>query len=403
MMKINSRVTCVIAFLLTSVTMLAQSSGDYVIRPNPKPAKPTTGTLSITSTPTNAAIKIDGEYMGTTPLTLKNRKAGTYKVTISAEGYETEILSVTVTAGKTATCSASLKRKQTQQPTKSIQRPTLTRITKTSDGLLDIESFSYVYGVAQTNGLKNYLREKMGVDTNMMDDFLRGFDDNSIEQENSYLVNESDKAEAQMKAFMAGKEIRKQVETKILPDANRQIDKTKDIIISKLFIEGMRNAIAGNPLVDYNEAQAFVNKQVNHYVQEKAEKQYGDNRRAGEAFLKGNAQKSGYHVTASGLQYKILSTGNGRKPKATDKVKVNYEGHLIDGTIFDSSYTRGRPSTFGCNQVIKGWTEALLMMPVGSKWEIVIPQELAYGSRETGKIPPFSCLIYTVELLEIVE
>jgi len=101
------------------------------------------------------------------------------------------------------------------------------------------------------------------------------------------------------------------------------------------------------------------------------------------------------------LQYKVLVKGEGEVPTATQRVKVNYEGHLIDGTEFDSSYKRNEPTTFACNQVIKGWTEALTMMPVGSKWEVYIPQELAYGDRESGQIPPFSTLIFTVELLSI--
>ena len=95
--------------------------------------------------------------------------------------------------------------------------------------------------------------------------------------------------------------------------------------------------------------------------------------------------------------------GTGDKPTKDQKVKVNYEGRLINGTVFDSSYKRKQPATFGVGQVIKGWTEALQMMPVGSKWELYIPQELAYGAKEQGKIPPFSCLIFTVELLDIVK
>jgi FKBP-type peptidyl-prolyl cis-trans isomerase FklB len=133
------------------------------------------------------------------------------------------------------------------------------------------------------------------------------------------------------------------------------------------------------------------------------EAKYGPNRAEGEKFLKENAGKDSVKVTPSGLQYKVLTVGTGAIPTATQKVKVNYEGRLIDGTVFDSSYKRKQPATFACNQVIKGWTEALTMMPVGSKWELFIPQELAYGDREAGKIPPFSMLIFTVELLEIVQ
>jgi FKBP-type peptidyl-prolyl cis-trans isomerase FklB len=103
-------------------------------------------------------------------------------------------------------------------------------------------------------------------------------------------------------------------------------------------------------------------------------------------------------TTASGLQYKIIEQGTGEKPKADQSVTVDYEGRLIDGTVFDSSYERGKPATFGVTQVIAGWTEALQLMPMGSKWELYIPYELAYGDRNTGNIKPYSALIFTVEL-----
>lgn len=112
-------------------------------------------------------------------------------------------------------------------------------------------------------------------------------------------------------------------------------------------------------------------------------------------------KKEGVKTTSSGLQYKIIKEGNGAIPTDSSKVKVNYKGTLIDGTQFDSSYDRKEPTTFRANQVIKGWTEALTMMPVGSKWELYIPQELAYGAREAGQIKPFSTLIFEVELVGI--
>ena len=152
-----------------------------------------------------------------------------------------------------------------------------------------------------------------------------------------------------------------------------------------------------------SEGLRTVEKQREYYHKVNMEKKYGANRIAGEEFLAKNAKADSIQTTASGLQYKILTKGTGEIPQATDKVTVNYEGHLIDGTEFDSSYSRKKPATFPVNQVIKGWTEALTMMPVGSKWMLYIPQELAYGDREQNKIPPFSTLIFTVELLEIVK
>jgi FKBP-type peptidyl-prolyl cis-trans isomerase FklB len=133
------------------------------------------------------------------------------------------------------------------------------------------------------------------------------------------------------------------------------------------------------------------------------EAMYGENRILGEQWLEENKKKDGVITLPSGLQYKVLVKGNGAVPTASQKVKVHYEGHLIDGTEFDSSYKRNQPSTFRCDQVIKGWTEALCKMPVGSKWEIYIPYQLAYGERNTGAIKPYSALIFTVELLDIVE
>lgn len=125
--------------------------------------------------------------------------------------------------------------------------------------------------------------------------------------------------------------------------------------------------------------------------------------KAGELFLAENAKRDGITVTASGLQYEVITAGSGEKPTATSRVKTHYHGTLIDGTVFDSSVNRGQPIDFPVNGVIAGWTEALQLMPVGSKWRLYIPQELAYGERGAGdSIAPYSALIFDVELLAIV-
>ena len=126
-----------------------------------------------------------------------------------------------------------------------------------------------------------------------------------------------------------------------------------------------------------------------------------ENKSEGEEFLRNNKNQPDIITTASGLQYKILKLTDARKPKATDTVKVNYRGTLIDGTEFDSTKKNGKPISFNLQTVIKGWTEALCLMPVGSKWELYIPYQLAYGERDMGTIKPFSALIFTVELLGI--
>ena len=257
---------------------------------------------------------------------------------------------------------------------------------------VSMKEFAYAYGIAQTNGLKNYLVQRMGVDTAYMADFLRGFDDATL--------SPADKAQ---KAYLAGKEIRQQVNNQIVPNIQRQINDSIDMLSVPQFVEGFRASLASNATLGQDSAQAIASKQLAYYHKVNMEAKYGKNRLEGEAWLKANAKKDSVKTTPSGLQYKVLTQGTGEMPKATDKVKVNYEGRLINGTVFDSSYKRNQPATFAANQVIKGWTEALTMMPVGSKWELYIPQELAYGDREAGQIPPFSMLIFTVELLEIVK
>jgi len=131
------------------------------------------------------------------------------------------------------------------------------------------------------------------------------------------------------------------------------------------------------------------------------EKKYGANKEAGEKFLIANAKKAGVKTLPSGLQYKVIKEGNGAMPKDTSLVTVNYEGRTIDGKVFDSSYKRNQPAEMRTNQVIKGFTEALVHMPAGSVWEVYIPQNLAYGEREAGEIKPFSTLIFKIELLKV--
>ena len=256
---------------------------------------------------------------------------------------------------------------------------------------VSVDTFSYAYGKANTQALKLYLSQRMGIDTTYMDDFMRGFEQMAL--------TETDKKE---KARLAGIEIRAQLENQILPAANRQIDDSVQVLVKQRFVDGFKDGIMqANMYINMDSTQKLVRKQMDYYHNVKMEKKYGANRLAGEEFLKLNAKKDSVQTTPSGLQYKVITMGTGEKPQPTQKVKVNYEGRLIDGTVFDSSFKHGKPVTFPCNQVIKGWTEALCMMPVGSKWELYVPQQLAYGDREQGKIPPFSTLVFTVELLSI--
>ena len=151
--------------------------------------------------------------------------------------------------------------------------------------------------------------------------------------------------------------------------------------------------------LSHNEAREIVNK----YFAELEAKMNAENIEKGKAFLAENAKKEGIVTLPSGLQYEVITEGNGKKPSATDRVKCHYEGTLIDGTLFDSSIKRGQPAVFGVNQVIQGWVEALQLMTEGSKWRLFIPSELGYGAQQAGEmIPPHSTLIFEVELIEVI-
>ena len=162
---------------------------------------------------------------------------------------------------------------------------------------------------------------------------------------------------------------------------------------------GIKDVLEKNqPQISYQEAQQVLGK----FFSELEQKIAGQAKAAGEAFLAENAKREGVKVTESGLQYEVLEATIGQKPKATDKVRVHYEGTLIDGTVFDSSYKRGESITFSLNQVIKGWAEGLQLMSIGSKYKLYLPYQLAYGERGAGaNIPPYAALIFTVELLGI--
>lgn len=167
------------------------------------------------------------------------------------------------------------------------------------------------------------------------------------------------------------------------------------------FLQGLKDVLNDNsPAISYDEAKQVINDYFTKLQSEKLD----NNKKAGEEFLSINKNKAGVSELPSGLQYEVLKQGNGSKPKASDKVECHYHGTLINGTVFDSSVQRGQPAVFGVSQVIPGWVEALQLMPVGSKWRLFIPSELAYGERGAGEaIEPNSTLVFEVELLDIVD
>jgi FKBP-type peptidyl-prolyl cis-trans isomerases 1 len=255
-----------------------------------------------------------------------------------------------------------------------------------------MDSLAYTMGMAQTQGLKDYLTGKMEMDTAYFDDFIRGLKE---------VATSTDKKQ---NAYHLGILIGQQLNSQMLKGVNEEIfgKETTQSISKDLYLEGFVAGTMGKGgIMSVDAAQKYVQENMEKIKDKNLEQQYGANKEAGIKFLAENKTKEGVVTTASGLQYKIITKGTGEIPTADSKVKVHYKGTLLDGTEFDSSYKRNEPATFGAGQVIKGWTEALTLMPVGSKWELYIPSDLAYGSRDAGPIKPFSTLIFEVELLSI--
>jgi len=258
----------------------------------------------------------------------------------------------------------------------------------------DVDTVSYAIGMAQTNGLKDYLVNRLDIDTAYMDEFIKGLNEGA---------NAGD--DKQKAAYYAGIQIGQQISNQMVKGINRELfgdDSTKTISL-KNFMAGFISGTTGKGGLMTVDSAQFVAQTLMQSIKAKTmEKEFGPNKVAGEKFLAENAKKEGVKTLDGGVQYKVIKEGNGAIPADTSRVKVNYEGRTLDGKVFDSTYKRGEPAEFRCNQVIKGWTQALVHMPAGSVWEVYIPQELAYGARQQGNdIKPFSMLIFKIELLEV--
>ena len=257
----------------------------------------------------------------------------------------------------------------------------------------DVDSLSYSIGMSNTQGLKEYLVGRVGIDTTYMSEFIKG-------------VNEAANAADNKKkeAYFAGIQIGQQISQQMMKGINYEVfgnDSTQSISMQN-FMAGFVAGVTGeNALMTMTEANEMAQRLVQELKAKTMEKNYGENKKAGEAYLDSIAQTEGIQKLDNGVYYKVLVAGKGATPESSDRVKVHYEGTLIDGTVFDSSYERKEPATFGCTQVIPGWTNALTHMPVGSTWMVYIPQDQAYGAREAGKIKPFSALTFKIELLSI--
>ena len=259
----------------------------------------------------------------------------------------------------------------------------------------EVDTLSYAMGMAQTQGLKEYLSDRLQIDTAYMDDFIKGLNDGANAGD--------DKKKA---AYYAGIQIGQQISNQMVKGINHEVfggDSTKTISL-KNFMAGFVSGTTGKKgLMTIEQAGRIAQEKMVSIKAKAMEKQYGPNKVAGEKFLAANKKKPGVVTLPSGVQYKVIKEGNGPMPKDTSMVKVQYEGKTIDGNVFDSSYKRGEPVSLRANQVINGWTEALVHMPVGSVWEVYIPQNLAYGEREQGQIKPFSVLIFKIELVSLGE
>ena len=258
----------------------------------------------------------------------------------------------------------------------------------------DVDTVSYAIGMAQTQGLKDYLVGRLGVDTTYMDEFIKGLNEGANAGD--------DKKKA---AYYAGIQIGQQISNQMVKGINHELfgdDSTKTISLKNFMAGFIAGTIGKGGLMTVDSAQAVAQEMMRVIKAKNMEKEFGPNKKAGEEFLAKNAKAEGVKVLDGGVQYKVIKEGTGALPKDTSLVKVHYEGKTLDGKVFDSSYKRGEPANFRANQVIKGWTEALVHMPAGSIWEVYIPQELAYGERQQGAdIKPFSMLIFKIELIEV--
>ena len=256
----------------------------------------------------------------------------------------------------------------------------------------DVDTLSYVFGMARTQGLKEYLSQT-GVDTTYMADFIKGLNEGANSGD--------DKKKA---AYYAGIQIGQQISNQMMKGINHEVfgdDSTKTISL-KNFMAGFVSGTTGKQgLMTLEQAQTVAQTKMQEIKARELEKTYGGNKKEGEDFLAKNAKKDGVKTLESGVQYRVIKEGTGAIPADTSLVKVHYEGRLLNDSVFDSSYKRGEPITLRCNQTIKGWTDAMVHMPAGSVWEVYIPQELAYGEREQGIIKPFSVLVFKIELLEV--
>ncbi len=257
----------------------------------------------------------------------------------------------------------------------------------------DQDSLAYALGVANTEGLMQYLEVKMGLDSTQISQVIKGIE---------YAVANRSENE---KAYQVGVGIGRQITMELLPNLNNAIF-GKDSVSSineTLFFKGFYDAMQQKAIMNTVDASAYYVEKMNEIQTKLLEQTFGENKVKGIDFLTKNKEQEGVEVTESGLQYKVITAGSGPTPLSSDRVKVHYEGKLIDGKVFDSTLQRNTPMVLPLNQTIPGFSEGLQLMSVGAKFILYLPYDLAYGDAEKEQIPPFSTLIYEVELLEIIK
>ena len=257
----------------------------------------------------------------------------------------------------------------------------------------DIDSVSYAYGIMHSQGLEDYLVRGMGIDTAYMDEFYRGLNAG---------VNAGD--DKKKMAYYAGIQIGQMISNQMVKGINNQLfgsDSTKTISLKNLMSGFLAGAKGEKPVITPEQAQMLLNIKIQQIRSRELAKQYGSNKAAGEKFVAEYAKKAGVKKLDGGVLYRVIKEGKGAVPADSSVVRVHYEGKTIDGKVFESSYEDGKPIQLRPNQFIPGWRTALTHMPVGSVWEVVIPQDQAYGERETPNFKPYSALVFKMELVGI--
>lgn len=263
--------------------------------------------------------------------------------------------------------------KKTKKNNKKVAQPVMVKPVSPAD-------FSYAAGVAQSSSLAQFLVQRSGVDSAHIKDFVEG-----LSKEVS-----ADEA-AKLRALLASIDIKKQM-PQIVQSMNQQATGKGDTtyVDATIFLKGLTEGLLKTNTLSADSATKIEQQQYDYYTQQLKTRNAD--------FLKNYAKQKGVKSTASGLLYKVIKEGDGAMPTDTSEVEVHYEGKLVDGTVFDSSYKRGETATFAVNQVIKGWSEAVKLMKVGAEYEVCLPYEIAYGERGTRGIPPYSTLIFKIEL-----